>query len=238
MAYTFGILLFGMLLGLILEWIVVRFFMPDTTLERESLETSLKARKADNVALQEQVQRLHAALSQQQQLAQAQTAALQSALAAAQQAAQQQHDLAQADAEKTQQVLQDTQQQLARLQVEYQAQAVMLSAMTEDTPAEAVHVAVDGKRVKPVQVEFAAATLPIIEDLTRLNGIGPKLAEAMQAAGIHNYTQLSTMTADDIATRLNGVRYNKNLLESWPKQAAFAAQQDWNGLKQFQASLK
>ena len=239
MTYTVGILLFGMLLGLILEWIVVHFFMPNTALECESLETSLKARRADNLALQQQVQTLQAALACSQSNDQAQIAAMQATLLKLQDAQQQlvaaQSEVAnaQAIAQQAQSEMTDVRSQLAQTQ----AQLVALSSCDDGVEIAQV-VATDGGRVKPVQLELAAATLPVIEDLTRLNGIGPKLAEAMQNAGIHNYAQLSEMTADEIAICLNGIRYNKNLLDSWPKQAVFAAQKDWNGLKQFQSSLK
>lgn len=216
MALTLGILLLGMLLGLLLEWIVVRFFMPDTKLERESLVTSLQARKADNAALQQQVQQLQAEL-----------------VSAREQAAQQ--------------LLvnqQQAEQQLATARTECQVQLAALQAQLAAIPAPPVVQppmpvqAPSVSPIPPVQLELATATLPVMEDLTRLSGIGPKLAEAMQTAGIYNYAQLQAMTADEIVNRLSGVRYNKNLLESWPKQASFAMQSDWDGLKQYQAALK
>jgi small subunit ribosomal protein S2 len=78
------------------------------------------------------------------------------------------------------------------------------------------------------------------DDLTKLGGIGPKLAEAMQAAGITRFAQIAEMGSDEVGKRLseNGVRYAKAAAESWSEQAKLAAQGDWKGLKAYQESLK
>lgn len=78
------------------------------------------------------------------------------------------------------------------------------------------------------------------DDLTRLTGIGPKLAEAMKAAGICTYAQLTTMSVEDVNQALAGsnIRYNKASAESWAEQATLAAAGDWKGLKAHQAALK
>ena len=78
------------------------------------------------------------------------------------------------------------------------------------------------------------------DDLTRLTGIGPKLAEAMKAAGICTYAQLTTMSVEDVSQALasSNIRYNKASAESWAEQATLAAAGDWKGLKAHQAALK
>ncbi|OQX08157.1 MAG: hypothetical protein BWK73_26225 [Thiothrix lacustris] len=78
------------------------------------------------------------------------------------------------------------------------------------------------------------------DDLTRLTGIGPKLAEAMKAAGICTYAQLTTMSVEDVNQALAGsnIRYNKASAENWAEQATLAAAGDWKGLKAHQAALK
>lgn len=78
------------------------------------------------------------------------------------------------------------------------------------------------------------------DDLTRLTGIGPKLAEAMKAAGICTYAQLTTMSVEDVSQALavSNIRYNKASAESWAQQATLAAAGDWKGLKALQAALK
>ena len=78
------------------------------------------------------------------------------------------------------------------------------------------------------------------DDLTKLSGIGPKLAEAMNNAGIKHYTQLAELSVETVAERLasSGIRYSKASAESWAKQATLASKQDWDGLKAYQATLK
>lgn len=78
------------------------------------------------------------------------------------------------------------------------------------------------------------------DDLTRLTGIGPKLAEALKAAGICTYAQLTTMSVEDVSQALAGsnIRYNKASAESWAEQATLAAAGDWKALKAHQAALK
>ena len=95
-------------------------------------------------------------------------------------------------------------------------------------------------------VEVSTAAEPALtaeqsdDDLTRLTGIGPKLAEAMKAAGICTYAQLTTMSVEDVSQALAGsnIRYNKASAESWAEQATLAAAGDWKGLKAHQAALK
>lgn len=78
------------------------------------------------------------------------------------------------------------------------------------------------------------------DDLTKLSGIGPKLAEAMQANGIKRYAQLALLTTDGLNEKLasSGIRYSKTFAESWAEQAKLADASDWNGLKTYQKTLK
>ena len=78
------------------------------------------------------------------------------------------------------------------------------------------------------------------DDLTKLSGIGPKLAEAMNAAGINHYAQLAELSVETLGERLatSGIRYSKASAESWATQAALAGKSDWDGLKTYQTALK
>ena len=116
---------------------------------------------------------------------------------------------------------------------------------TFETPA--VAESVDAPMpVAETVVEVSTAAEPELtaeqsdDDLTRLTGIGPKLAEAMKAAGICTYAQLTTMSVEDVSQALAGsnIRYNKASAESWAEQATLAAAGDWKGLKAHQAALK
>lgn len=108
--------------------------------------------------------------------------------------------------------------------------------------------------VAPVEPEIQVETkpepvaepAPVVEavdgedDLTKLNGIGPKLAEAMKSAGIKRFGQIASMGTDELGERLSssGIRYSKTVAESWAAQAKLAEAGDWDGLKSFQASMK
>lgn len=116
---------------------------------------------------------------------------------------------------------------------------------TFETPA--VAETVDAPMpVAETVVEVSTAAEPTLtaeqsdDDLTRLTGIGPKLAEAMKAAGICTYAQLTTMSVEDVSQALAGsnIRYNKASAESWAEQATLAAAGDWKALKAHQAALK
>ena len=124
---------------------------------------------------------------------------------------------------------------------------VVAPAAPEVLETPAVAESVDAPMpVAETVVEVSTAAEPELtaeqsdDDLTRLTGIGPKLAEAMKAAGICTYAQLTTMSVEDVNQALAGsnIRYNKASAESWAEQATLAAAGDWKGLKAHQAALK
>lgn len=109
-------------------------------------------------------------------------------------------------------------------------------AETVDAPMPVAETVVEASTV----AESALTAEQSDDDLTRLTGIGPKLAEAMKAARICTYAQLTTMSVEDVSQALAGsnIRYNKASAESWAEQATLAAAGDWKGLKAHQAALK
>jgi len=78
------------------------------------------------------------------------------------------------------------------------------------------------------------------DDLTKIEGIGPKAAEALIAAGIATYTNLSTAEADAMKTILAEASPRLAHLDpgSWAKQAKMAAEGKWDELKEWQDSVK
>jgi predicted flap endonuclease-1-like 5' DNA nuclease len=75
------------------------------------------------------------------------------------------------------------------------------------------------------------------EDLTKIEGVGPKTAEALKAAGITNYAQLSAMTPDQIRAILSKAGLSGDPT-TWPKQAQMAAAGQWDALKAYQDTLE
>ena len=62
------------------------------------------------------------------------------------------------------------------------------------------------------------------DDLRRIEGIGPKMAAALQAAGITGFRQLAEASEEELraALRAAGVRMTKSL-PTWPQQAKILA---------------
>jgi predicted flap endonuclease-1-like 5' DNA nuclease len=77
------------------------------------------------------------------------------------------------------------------------------------------------------------------DDLKKLEGIGPKIEQLLNAAGIQSYYQLAAMSADDIKPILEaaGSQFKMHDPKSWPYQAELAAKDDWDRLKEYQNLL-
>lgn len=78
------------------------------------------------------------------------------------------------------------------------------------------------------------------DDLTKIEGIGPKAAEAIVNAGIKTYVELSKAEADKIKEILTKASSRMAHLDptSWPKQAKMAAEGKWDELKEWQDNAK
>ena len=76
------------------------------------------------------------------------------------------------------------------------------------------------------------------DDLTRIAGIGPKISNVLQGAGISTYAQLAVSDADWLRHVLDksGIRLADP--GTWPEQARLAAAGDWDALKRLQGQLK
>jgi len=78
------------------------------------------------------------------------------------------------------------------------------------------------------------------DDLRRIEGIGPKIAELLAAAGIASYAALAASEPARLRAILDqaGSRFRLADPSSWPAQAALAARGDLEGLAELQAELK
>ena len=78
------------------------------------------------------------------------------------------------------------------------------------------------------------------DDLTKIEGIGPKGAEALVKAGVVSYEKLSKTKADKIKEILTEASSRMAHLDptSWPKQAKMAADGEWEALKEWQDKAK
>jgi large subunit ribosomal protein L21 len=75
------------------------------------------------------------------------------------------------------------------------------------------------------------------DDLVKIEGIGPKVAEALKAAGIVTFAQLAESKADDIQKILTEAGLKMMSPEGWIDQAKLAAKGDWKGFEKLQAKL-
>ena len=78
------------------------------------------------------------------------------------------------------------------------------------------------------------------DDLTIIEGIGPKIAELLIAAGITDFAQLAASKKSAITDVLSnaGSRYAMHDPTTWPQQAKLAAAGKWEQLKKLQEELK
>ena len=76
------------------------------------------------------------------------------------------------------------------------------------------------------------------DNLTLIEGIGPKIQSILQAVGIHNFTHLAVMSPEMIKTVLTEAGVRLAVTDTWPKQADLAAQGKMDELKVLQDELQ
>lgn len=105
----------------------------------------------------------------------------------------------------------------------------------EGTAAAPVEAA-EAEVVESVVVEEAA---PAADDLEKIEGIGPKIAEVLTAAGIATFAQLAEAAPEQIREILDnaGSQFAAHDPATWPKQAELAAAGKWDELKTWQDEL-
>ena len=99
------------------------------------------------------------------------------------------------------------------------------------------------KKVEPkkeeapkVEVKKAAPKKAKADDLKKIEGIGPKIAETLAAAGVVTFADLAKSEPAKIAEIIAGVRGN-HVTDTWPTQAQLAADGKWDELKVLQDKL-
>ena len=72
------------------------------------------------------------------------------------------------------------------------------------------------------------------DDLTQLNGIGPRIASILNDGGITTFDQLQHANTGDLRQIIAvGGALPPSSLDSWPTQATYAARGDWQGLASY-----
>lgn len=107
----------------------------------------------------------------------------------------------------------------------------------ESTEADADALAPRDTIAPTAATEQAAGTAP--DNLTALDGIGRKMADALRAAGIDSYVKLSQASDDDLRNALSsaGLTFAPSLA-TWREQAGFLARGDRAGFEALRQSLR
>ena len=94
------------------------------------------------------------------------------------------------------------------------------------------------KEAKPKTTKAKAKTDG--DDLKKIEGIGPKIAEIMNDKGIKTFKDLADAKVDDLKAILDeaGSRYRMHDPSSWPDQSKLAADGKWDELNVLQDELK
>ena len=97
----------------------------------------------------------------------------------------------------------------------------------ETTPASAA----------PAVTEAEASAEP--DDLTKVEGIGPKIAEVLTEAGLDTFAKVADSTPEAIREIMDaaGSQYASHDPATWPQQAKLAADGKWDELKAWQDEL-
>ena len=75
------------------------------------------------------------------------------------------------------------------------------------------------------------------DDLTKIEGIGPKVSKTLINAGISTFDALSSASVEDIEKILTNSGLKMMDATTWPEQAKLAAQGDWDSLQKLQDNL-
>jgi len=88
-------------------------------------------------------------------------------------------------------------------------------------------------------VEEEAPAAVEADDLTKIEGVGPKIKELLINAGLPTFSSVAAATPEQIKEILvaAGARFARHDPGTWPKQAELAAEGNWDELKKWQDEL-
>jgi len=94
------------------------------------------------------------------------------------------------------------------------------------------------KEAEPAPAKEEVAPTAEADDLKKIEGIGPKIAEVLAESNITTYADLAKMDRDAIKVILDTVATLKSKEpKTWPEQAALAAAGKWDELQKLQDEL-
>lgn len=209
----------GLLLGILISWLYWRQKIRERDEHIEELETSLMKKVEDlNARAREQetkLERLNSKLSQKEK----ETKDLNTKI-------QKKDDTIKSYEEKVADLEKQNSDELARAEAAEARARELESSLTEKEQ----EIATLSARAKAMQ-----------DDLSFLDGIGPKVSAVLRLAGITSFARLASTDVDGIREILEAE--NPNLLRltdpsTWSEQARMAAEGDWESLLALQNDLK
>ncbi len=121
------------------------------------------------------------------------------------------------------------------------AEEPVAEAPAEEKPAEEPVVEAPAKEEAPAEPMAAAAPEAEVkpDDLKKIEGIGPKIAELLNNAGIMTFQNLADAEVEKLKGILTeaGSRYQMHDPTTWPEQSKMAAEGKWDELKKWQDEL-
>ena len=85
-------------------------------------------------------------------------------------------------------------------------------------------------KAKPASAPTATAAAAPPDDLTQINGIGPRIQSILNDGGVTTFDQLQHANTGDLRQIIAvGGALPPSSLDSWPTQATYAARGDWQG---------
>lgn len=104
----------------------------------------------------------------------------------------------------------------------------------KETEIEAISIAED----EPIKPKAKSKKSAGGDDLTKIEGIGPKMADALRDAGISTFADVANASQDELRVAIEkaGMRLAPSI-PTWAKQAKLAADGDWDGLAKYQDYL-
>jgi predicted flap endonuclease-1-like 5' DNA nuclease len=130
-------------------------------------------------------------------------------------------------------------------EIKAQREAMMARRRARELGAETeANLAQEAPQAEPADGDGKSAEAKAVpvkpDDLTKIEGIGPKISELLQTAGINTFAQLAAAEVDRLQQILAnaGSRYKLADPTTWPKQAELAAAGKWDELEKLQDQLE
>ena len=95
------------------------------------------------------------------------------------------------------------------------------------------------KKEAPKKAETSKKSSGKADDLKKIEGAGPKAAEALVEAGLDTFAKVAKASSEELSNILSEAssRLAHIVTDTWPKQAQMAADGKWDELKEYQEKL-